>query len=337
MKKTALWFTFLLSSALFLAFVGCSDDDKETTKTYTDGDETSEEFEALDNGAEGALELTESMLDGAIVIADLILDDTANPNAGKIDLLPAFSLHDSVPVISFTKDFRESSGDWLVSLTIHAHDSTDTLSLTYTDSMTFFHGDSAVQWPDSASLTGIQNGMSLVVEAVSGGVAKANHGGIFAGHTWSIAGDSGEIASRGNVALQGSGYCDIEFEFEIEGEHTFAQDANHATCEGLFDFSLNINGLALNVAEVEEGVCPTGGSINFGGEVDVACFADSSGFEVQGEHTVDVQFTGDSTLIVIRSGDTEWKISEACAVATNPTSAKNWLRIADLLVASKRK
>ncbi len=336
MKNRTRWLPFLLSSALLFSFVGCSDD-KETTKTYTDGDESSEEFQALESGADGALDLTGDMLFGAIVIADMILDDSTNPNAGKIRLAPSYSLADSVPVIAFTKDYREGTGDWFVTLTIQLADETDTLALHYADSMKFFHGNTPVQWPDSAALTGIQNGMALEVEVVSGGVGKANHGGIFAGHSWTIAGDSGALASGGDIAVQGTGFCDIEFEFEISGGHGLAQDANHMQCSGLFDFGLGINGLAVNLTVLENDGCPTSGSINYSGEVEVACFADSAALEVTGDHTVDVQFSGDSTVFVIRSGDTEWRASEACSQDVRRNTVGRWEQITDRLLASQRK
>lgn len=317
------WIAVIAVAALLIATSGCNDDKKSTdSKPLINGDENSEQFEALEAGSGETLEVTGAMLNGMFTIAGIILSDSANPNAIAVrDQHSPFALADS-SYLSLTKSYRSGTSDWKVELTYAAQaEDGDTITLAYVDSMKFFHGNTAVQWPDSAQLTKITNGMSLTItEGVI--TKKAQHGGIFGDNTWTISGAAGQIAGGGDVVISGNGGTDVDFSFTVgDTSGMMAQDAQTGSCEGVFEFGVQINNLALNLTNIYDDGCPESGSIHFDGDLDVACTSDQGNFALTGGYTLDLTATGDSTFYTFRNSTTEWEYHESCGSSETVSGA----------------
>ncbi len=180
--------------------------------------------------------------------------------------------------------------------TEYTEDSTeivDVASIIFEDSMQFLHGVDPVQWPDPAQLTAIK---------AAGGVSiysLLRPDTILISQSFSIVGD---IATSGDVIISGNGEANTVGDFTTD---------SLGSCHGSFNLTQTISTMALNLTAMEEGGCPTAGTLRYNGTVAFECEGDPP-VAYSDTWTVRQTFSGDIITTVVENSTTVWTITDTC-------------------------
>ncbi|MEW5993724.1 MAG: hypothetical protein AB1744_04925 [Candidatus Zixiibacteriota bacterium] len=291
-----------------LAFVAGCDDDGETTgpaKKET-GDPNDPIFVQVDSGFSEFSELTPMMLMMSLTFIDSVFSSQPAPGKPLEDPVSAGIASDS-----FLKTYHSNSQYWYFYLghwdTIPSGDTT--FSMVLEDSIQFLHDTMPVQWPDLASLTGVNVGASFSINVAD----SATDAQISAGQVASITGD---IPRLGDVVITGSG--------QMSAGATYSDMSD--TCSIAFNMSQTISDVYLNLTTIMNDGCPDSGALIHSGQLSIGCTGDTV-FSFSDNWTISQTFYGDSTRIVYENSTTRWEYTDTCG----PGPAAVWSRVESVL------
>ena len=294
MKKLIVILSMAMLGIGLIFFVGCSDDEETTQPVVKQtGDPDDEEFEAAGE-AFGIVEMFNGMMFGfTYELMDTIYNHPDFPGTFKPGLrrLAAGINGDSVYLT-----YHSDSKYWYFFLQVCDTSPGDPdpviMTFTITDSLQFLHGSTAVQWPDSAQLTGLKHGAAVIITSSDGSGSAAAH------QSASIFGD---IPGMGDIEINGSTSFDIDFVTASE--------------EPYCSFDININGsvtnVLMNLTDMENDGCPYSGRVSYNGTINIACVGDTN-FTYNDHWTVVQTFDGDTINYVVENSTHRWVFDEAC-------------------------
>ncbi|MEW6413244.1 MAG: hypothetical protein AB1483_12360 [Candidatus Zixiibacteriota bacterium] len=306
MRKLIL-FAVIIGLALSVV-VGCGDDDDTPTTPIVkdDGELNDPEFLAALEAYYTAGSMSDMMLGWIDILIDTVFEDSALLSAsGKPIVITATS--DSV-----YGTYHSTSNYWYFYAsavdTIFGQGQVveDIVTFLLEDSIQFLHGTTPVQWPDSTLLTAIKNGVALTLDS--------GEGDLTAGQFLTLTGD---IVMRGDVTLTGSRSFDMAI-----------YDESDDTCTLTLDMTTTASSIEGNLTVLEEGGCPSAGSLTNAGIIGINCSGDSA-WSFNDNWVVTETFYGDSSVVVFENTTTRWTFTDYCesGITTKP--------LADIMAAIK--
>ena len=277
----------LLLSALSL-WTGCSDDDEATSPTLAQGDTLDPDFISFREGYDATNMTTDMMLEMIFHVTDSLLHDADNPNAKPLRIPTNLQIEDD----SITATYHSTSQYWYVYF-LGTDGEQD--SMIVTDSVQFLHATGPVQWPDSASLTGIKSGMSFHLRE-----------GLWVGdatHNITLIGD---FPNRGEVVANGSQHVSIAI-----GDDVVYFPDDQMDCEFSLTFNTTFTDVTLDLEHMGDG-CPLAGSLTSTGTAVIDCSNETDTVAVDGSWTVTESFTGTVANWVIENATTRWVGVDSC-------------------------
>jgi len=295
MKRFLVLGGMLLLVLTFSLWTGCSDDDDGgTTPTLAQGDTLDPGFIAFRDGSDATNEVTDMMLEMVFNIADSVLHDAGNPNA-KVLGIPTAS---SVEADSVLLTYHAASQYWYV----YAYHDSETDTSRVIDSLQFLHASGPVQWPDSASLTGMKSGMSFYW-SVGDGVVDA---------TQSLT-MTGDFANMGVITISGAQNASITYS---DSRVEFPSDS--MGCDFAFVFSSTYTNITMNLQNFGDG-CPSAGSLVHTVTTDIECSNETDTLTVGGGWKISETFTGTVANWVIENSTTRWTGVDSCGSSMERT------------------
>ncbi len=296
MKRIILTLVIILAITGLVYFAGCSDDDETSTGTTTKpaGD-------TLDYTYIGA----EQALSDAMNNVPLELNAMINGLWGVLDSMA--SLPSAKPLSVLQPDtvwYNADNSYW------YAIEETTGLSNSYQiDSLQFMHGNTAVQWPDTAQLTRINGGMYAVV--TNGVVSKAVAADTLFKYTFqgSVFGEAGNIAAYSDVTVVGAG--------SVYLQNMPVKDASVLYCQYAISDNFVIGNVQLNLYLVfDQGSCPESGTITHNAALTLSCSGDST-FTNTDNWYAQESFVNDSSHFVVENSKYRWEKTEDCGGGGN--------------------
>jgi hypothetical protein len=278
----------LMVAMLMMLIVGCSDDDESTNPVQKQpGDPNDAEFqqmlEALDEVGEFNGEMLVFML--ASIDSILQLQGGGWPGRPHRELLAAGVEADS---IFFT--YHATTQYWYVYYQGEDTNGPETITMTVEDSVQFRHATGPVQWPDSALLTGVNNGILMTYETNLGDTIVANQ-------RLTV---TGEILTAGDIVISGTQGFDVYSAGGLGG------------CTIDLDMASTATALALNIAHTDQGGCPESGVWSHAGAIGLTCVGPPPVIYNE-SWTINWTFTGsDNYTIVAENSTTRWNYSGNC-------------------------
>ncbi len=292
MKRILLTIVVLAAMTGLVYIAGCSDDNKTSTSSITKpmGDTLDPVFvgarQALSDAMDSIPLDLEAMINGLWGVLDSM---AALPSAKPMSILQPDTVW-----------FNNDNNYW------YAVEETSDLFYRYQiDSLQFMHGNTAVQWPDTALLTRINGGMFAVV--TYGVVNKAIAGDTVFKYTsrGSISGAPGSIAAYGDVAITGSGNIYIH--------PVLTKDALELFCGYELNDNYQINNIQMNLITVFElDGCPESGNITHNAALTLTCSGDTT-FTNTDNWYLQQSFANDSTYYVVENSKHRWELKESCS------------------------
>lgn len=285
---------FILGSALILLmsfslWIGCSDDDENSTgTTLAQGDTLDPTYLTFRDGLEGVDLFTNTMLNIVFQVTDSVLHDPSNPNAKVLSIPTAVGLEaDSVFLT-----YHSASGYWY--LYEGFYDPRD--SAIIVDTVQFLHGTTPVQWPDSALLTGIKSGLSMLWK-IEGDLTTSSH-------EISLVGD---FPNSGMVTANGT----QQASYAYHDSHVEVADNDTLGCDFDMTFNTTFTGVEFPLGDLED-ICPPSGSVVHLATVDVDCSNESDTVTYAGGWKVTLTFAGSTSTWVIENATTRWAGTDDC-------------------------
>jgi len=282
----------MLTLVLSLQFAGCGDDDKPTKP------------KSLQPG---------SLTDPSYVAASFILD-VANSSIESGYLMAVVNFWSirwgspSGPV------YHPASGFWYVEDfyidTVYSDENPsviiNTTDVILKDSVRFWHGNTAVQNPDSALLTRIESGL------YASATADSTDDDMTIAHSLNITGAPGEIWSDGDVTVSGTGtmFGNTSEDYYLDPDAPSMDSLG--VCSQTFNLAITYPNLAVNMDEIIFG-CPTGGTVTTTGPLDVDyCPGAEENLEFPATWKSVMTFSGDNITVVTTSPTRQWTESGMC-------------------------
>ncbi len=286
----------LLKAGLFAALalslvvaLGCGDDDESGTGPTEKqvGDLNDPVFLQVQAAIDDAEEFSGLMLQAVLFAIDTILSEAGQGSPGRPHP-PRHSI--SVEADSVLLTYHETSQYWYLYTHSQVVVGDDILTTTVADSVQFLHADGPVQLPDSALLTGVNNGVYLSMVSTAG-----EH--VVGGQQVAV---TGEILAYGDIVLGGVQTFDVLLENDTD------------SCSLDLDLTNTATNVALNIAHTEEGGCPSSGVMQYHGVVALECTG-TPAISFSDTWTVTETFTGNDTYTVVaENSTTRWTYSGNC-------------------------
>ncbi len=273
-------------------FAGCGDDKGTEPHKKTAGDTLNPIFVAAGEGLGGMGELVPQLLIASLEFAFVVFQGAGQAPRGKrsFEVVGRKSAADSLYY-----EYHSGSSYWYFyyrsSDTEYYGDVITYYEVrTYEDSIQFWHGAEPVQWPDSALLTQIKAGGSVMLRNSEGVELSMVQALVL----------SGEVAALGDVVISGTG--------RVVGEAY----TETSVCRYSIDMTHAVTGVQLNLAEIDqEGTCPDAGTVRHTGSLDIECTGDTT-FSFSDRWTVTQTFSGDTEKTTFENSTTIWTVVEAC-------------------------
>ncbi len=313
MRKIRL-ITALLSLGIGAALLGgCSS--STGTKEKTTGSLSDPQFQAAQTVMASAGEFDGMLLDVAFQAVDSVFQDSANPTPIHV---VGLSLAAEAGPDSVSLTYHTNTEYWYFYGVTYdsAYDTTaiDTQLIVtrflIQDSVQFLHGSNIVQWPDSALLTEIRNGVHVSVTNSSSTDSVYVHQRVTIG---------GDIPNRGDVVINGSRGFEINFS-------TFTDTD---TCQFALNMGATAGAVGLNVVDVDQNDgCPTSGRMTYSGNIGVACVTPDTSLTYNDGWIITQSFNGDIINYVFENSTTRWTFSDTCQTQV---TASPYKRIASMI------
>ncbi|MEW5796088.1 MAG: hypothetical protein AB1772_06975 [Candidatus Zixiibacteriota bacterium] len=281
MKRVVLfWLTAAMAIAA-LNLVGCSSG--KDTKPLEPGDPESPTYQMFSAQFEGVDEIAGDMFERTFILMDSIMSGEGAPARAP---MPAAT----------TAVWDEATQSWI--FTIVELNQEEELTFTVVDTIKFWHGTTAVQYPKGDSLTRVTSRLWMTAEGTG------DNGG--SGHIFVTIERQGDLHEV--LVVDGSG--------AIEGHFSYTDivETDTTSCSGSVNFTLSANNLTLdlnNMWENEELNCPISGSLGYTGSVNIACTGANAG-SVVGTWTVNETFHDGTVTFVFSNGTNTWTASHPC-------------------------
>lgn len=290
-----------MAAFVMVFVVGCDEDDATTNTETTKitGDLNDPAFLSMQGGLDEVESFDGEMFDMLFGLIDTIL--VMAPNGGKIVRQSSHSLGANADSVSVA--YHQSSGYWYAYASIDeivwtSDTTSDTASIIIEDSVQFLQGSMAVQWPDSALLTAIKTGASVDVTFTGGSVTASQN--------FTIA---GAIIAEGDVTVNGTNAVDVSATL-LEG------------CTFALSMTGSATNIVLNIAAIQNDVCPTSGMLVSTGSISLECVGDTT-VSFSDSWTITETFAGETITVVAENSTTRWTFTDSCSA---PTMAKlSWL------------
>jgi len=293
MNKNFLTLGLGLLALVLLVLAGCSGKSRiSDADNLEPGDLNDDEYlmaaEAMDIGQE----YTWEMIDELFASIGRIDAQSASPS-----LSPALgSPFSPAPVDSFTATYNSATGYWHVYVDVT--DSLQGMTLTYNDSIQFRNALGVVQWPDS-DLIEIRTGMSLVAGVIPGSPNAPDDMDAIVIQELTV---TGEIGTEGAILAGGSGHFYINMS-DVE---------DSVACDFDFNMTTGLNNVALDLATLGQGDCPSAGVITNSGAFDMACTGDGLALELAVDWDATATYNGDNVRVVVENDSTRWVYEGPC-------------------------
>ncbi len=275
---------------------GCSsDDDNSGTNPVVKqpGDPNDPEFNTAGIGFGFIDDMNGEMFGLMFLTIDTVLAGAPQAAAWKISgaAVPAVPASDSI--------FLTYHGDteyWY--LYVHTVDTSyyDTgqqiITITVEDSIQFMHGNDIVQYPDSALLTGVNHGVSLLVS--NDDLSET----IEAHQRFSLAGD---LPGFGDVVVGGNASFDVSISETFDVQY----------CEMDISLAGLFTGLHMNLTEIDAGGCPTSGTANYSGSIAASCVGDTT-VSFNDQWAIAQTFDNGVIHYVVENSTYRWEFDEIC-------------------------
>lgn len=293
------FFALLLTVCAFsglMLLIGCGDDDNGTDSNLVIGDTTDVQFQEvrdalLGEEGDGIDGFSLMMMSLAFEVADTVINHPDYPNAPR-RFLPDMQLG-SLQGDSVLLTYHANSQYWY--FYTHSISGVDTSFII--DSIQFLHATGPVQWPDSALVTGIRNGLNVVMNTPVNAFS------------WVVNQDitmMGDLPGYGDVEIDGSQTVDVGFQ---ESDTT-------DTCTVLFDMSTTFTDLLMNLEVMDYGGCPTGGTIVHSGDINLSCTSGDSSYAYNDFWNVTEVFSGTLITVTFENSTTRWMYTDTCMPPT---------------------
>jgi hypothetical protein len=295
--KKLLWILLAMSVvASLIFFIGCSDDETTNPIVKETGDSNAPELEASAMAIGFAGEMNNDMFMYMFLIIELVLENPDFPGAAK---LHASDFGDGISLDSFYLTYHEDTEYWYSFFQTVDTQMLDTsmwiMSGTTEDSIQFLHGNEAVQWPDSTLLSGINHGVSLTLFFSDWLEFLESH---------QQASIVGEILSAGDVVVNGTASVKADFN---------DSDYDGPFCTFNIDLNTTNTDINLNLTSINLGGCPTSGTKQFTGAIDMNCIGDTS-FTFNDWWSFTQTFEGTTVHNVIENSTTRWEFDGMCSI-----------------------
>ena len=291
MKRTLMLFGILSLTLAALLVWGCNSDDDNPVKP---GDTDDPAYTSFVDQFEGVSNITGYMLELTFQMADSI--SSTVPSAPSFPKTSA----DITPVIVWSA----AAGAWII--TVDDFDNNEGTVFDIVDTLKFYHGATAVQWPDDALLTRLDS------------------------YCWMIASGENEGTAFERVSITRPDGAGTSL-FEIDGaggvtaifEYSDLSQLGTTTCAGNLDFDVTFTDLILDddVLFDAEGEmnCPQSGTLGYTGSMNLVC----SGVEpasVTGNWSVSETFNNGSVAASVTHGDKVWSTTGECGFEPDYTA-----------------
>lgn len=282
--------TFALTSVTMLA--GCSGDDNGSAPTnpYNKqiGNFDDEVFQTAFVRFQWSVEYGQGMLDEAFGMIDSLPDSDGAPAQASSD----------------TAEWHDASRYWVREYTRQQSGGT---SYRYVDSVQFLQNTTPVKYPDPALLTALKIGSrhSLSYRDLEDSLAI--------GVNVIISGAAGAIGSRGNVAINGSGYL-----HSVLTSHDH-YDNDNEDCALALDFVTKYEDVRVNINNVFYGIaCPAGGKIRHNGFMTTTCVPAADSLNYQKRWSCIAIYDGQETRLEMEDPTYRWIFEVPCDQYSSP-------------------
>ncbi|UCC43972.1 MAG: hypothetical protein JSU65_12800 [Candidatus Zixiibacteriota bacterium] len=293
MKRLMFMGVLIGGLAAMIIVAGCSDDSTTGPTDKVTGDPSDPELAFFMAGFESSDLYFDTLLVNMFTMIDSVQNDPQYPSSATRFSVP--TTHASPPD-SVVLTYHAESEFWYfyigsVDTVFAGTDSQDVITFVIIDSVQFMHGDLAAQWPDSALLTGINQGARMTVTTESQAV------GIEAEQAIAL---TGEIVEQGDVTINGS------------QSFTIGINLGEVSCEFATTLSSTFTDVQLNIAAFNGGACPTAGTASHAGAATITCTGENSGTFTD-SWTVVQTFHVDYISYVVENSTTHWEFNEDCS------------------------
>ena len=288
MKRIFVLGAVLLLLSTFSLWMGCSDDDEATSPTLAQGDTLDPGFISFREGYDATNMTTDMMLEMIFHVTDSLLHDADNPNAKPLRIPTSLQIEDN----SITVTYHSASQYWYVDF-LGTYGEQD--SMIVIDSVQFLHATGPVQWPDSASLTGIKSGMSFHLRE-----------GLWVGDATQSVTLLGDFPNLGEVVANGFQHVSIAI-----GDDVVHFPDDDMDCEFSLAFTTTFTNVTLDLEHMGDG-CPLAGSLTSIGTAAIDCSNETDTVTVGGSWKVTESFTGTVANWVIENATTRWVGVDSC-------------------------
>jgi len=293
MNKSFLTLGLGLLALAVLVFAGCSGKSRATDPTdLKTGDLNDEEYLTASEAMSMGQDFTYDMINELFASIGRIDEQSTSPSLSPAPGSP-FS---PAPVDSFTAGYNGATGYW--SVHVELTDSLQGLTMTYDDSIQFRNNTGVVQWPDS-SLTEIRAGMALTTGVIPGSENAPDEMDAVIQQQLTV---TGEIGTEGSVFTDGSGHFYINMS-DIE---------DSTVCDFDFNMTTSLDGVALDLATLEQEPCPSAGVIANTGAFDIACTGNDLALELAADWDATATYTDGDVRVVMENDSTRWVYEGPC-------------------------
>lgn len=294
MKKFFILATVMLIIGGLIFILGCSDDEETTEPVVKQtGDTNAVDFEAAGEAMGFVDEVNNMMFGMMFEIMDTIYNDPGFPASSKSGLTEFSAGVDSDTLIL---TYHSGTNYWYLFAQSVDTESVDlqpvVITMTFMDSLQFLHSGTPVQWPDSALLTGVKHGVSLVF------TSSDSLGGVTAHQLVTV---SGDIPNAGDAEIDGISSFDIFIQTDDSTPYCFF-DVNLGA--NFVDIMANLEGLSYDG-------CPSSGSASYSGAMSLGCVGDTS-FTYNDNWSVVQTFSGTSMHYVVENSTYRWEFDDDC-------------------------
>ncbi len=284
----------MMTVALLLFVIGCSDDSTSSQKQV--GELTDTSYLQVESTIESMDEFTSEMFESMFWLIDTVMS-TMSQSPGK--LTSKYSnmraLSDSVLLAYHTNSqywyFYVSVND-----TLGTGEQMIVTSSIIQDSIQFLHGTTAVQWPDSLQLTGINTGADLDLAMTSPEISL----NVAANQKFNIVGD---ILTDGTITINGNNGISLSALSISEGCNSTMAITGEAV-----DIVTTIDDLDDDDGNDD---CPTSGSLTHNGTISLACTGESI-LSFSDTWFISQTFNSTGVDIVVENSTTRWTTTELC-------------------------
>lgn len=282
----------LLVTALLGFAIGCSNNNDPAGSNLIQGDTASGEFQLIDDLLG---EVSMEAMGLAIDLSFEFLDSIPGSQGVRRHDAPRLSSGEAFVILSYQYNYT-SDGWHVFTFTGYEADSSmgDTIDIAGTDSIQVLKNNMVMQIPDStADEIRIRNDFDI--SSRSGWISATN------AYSIDVMGDFAD--STAMVTFSGNGLETLDM--------TFADTS--ATCTFSISNSVSINNI---VAPMDDGDCPTSGTITMVSTVNASCTtlagSQTGTVDVSGTWTVTGTFKDGNVTATYSNGTTVWTVTEPC-------------------------